>query len=83
MKQTNWMLKQESTWCGEIRGWKIDSEGSEAREEAYNMEENGSISELKSSMRSKTSKTDLNFGDYDWDMEHVCDDKVRVGHGFG
>lgn len=47
------------------------------------MEENGSISELKSSMRSKISKTGLNFGDYDWDMEHVCDDKVRVGHGFG
>lgn len=46
------------------------------------MQQNGNVTWLKSSMSPKTSRINLNIGVYDWDMEHIFDDKVRVGHGY-
>lgn len=78
MKQPNWILKEE-------KAFGIGNQGVITRywsQERDRMQQNGNVTWLKSSMWPKTSRINLNIGVYDWDMEHICDDKVRVGHGY-
>lgn len=61
---------------------KLDSKGSEAKK-GLTMQKKIAESVDWEAQWGQKQVRELHFGDYDWNMKHVCGEKGRLGHGCG